>query len=53
MAIPDEPYFRLPARELAAWIEQQGADTWWNVDGDSILTGRLSFPCTSGIGHAE
>ena len=44
MGIPDEPYYTVPAGELAAWIEQQGDDTWWNVDGDSILTGILSFP---------
>ncbi len=44
MGIRDEPYYTLPARELAAWIDQQGDDTWWNVDGDSILTGILSFP---------
>ena len=23
----------------------QGTDRWWNVDGDPLLTGRLSFPC--------
>jgi hypothetical protein len=45
MSIRDEPFYTLPAGELAAWIEQQGGDTWWNVDGDSILTGILSFPC--------
>ncbi len=44
MGIRDEPYYTVPAGELAAWIEQQGDDTWWNVDGDSILTGILSFP---------
>ena len=44
MSIRDEPFYTLPAGELAAWIEQQGGDTWWNVDGDSILTGKLSLP---------
>lgn len=45
MSIRGEAYYQLPAGELAAWIERQGADTWWTVDGDPILTGRLSFPC--------
>ncbi len=45
MGIRDEPFYRLPAGELAAWIEQQGGDTWWSVDGDSILSGRLCVPC--------
>jgi hypothetical protein len=39
------PHYELPAAELAAWVEQQGPDRWWSVDGDPLLTGRLSFPC--------
>jgi hypothetical protein len=39
------PHYEIPSPELAAWLEQQGIDVWWNVDGDSLLTGRLSFPC--------
>lgn len=31
--------------ELAMWIEGQGEDIWWNVDGDPLLTGQISFPC--------
>ena len=27
------------------WLEGKGKDRWWNVDGDPILTGRLTFPC--------
>lgn len=45
MSIRDDPHYEVSATELAAWVEQQGTDTWWNVDGDPILTGRLSFPC--------
>ena len=33
------------AAVMADWIEQQGADRWWTVDGDPVLTGRLSLPC--------
>lgn len=39
------PYFEIAAAELAAWLEAQGIDRWWNVDGDPLLTSRLSFPC--------
>src|SRR5262249_54836289 len=39
------PHYELPPAELAAWLEQQGPDLWWNVDGDPLLTGRLTFPC--------
>lgn len=45
MSIQDQPHYELPSAELAAWIEQQDVDQWWNVDGDPLLTGRLSFPC--------
>jgi hypothetical protein len=45
MSIRDEPHFRIAPSELAAWLERQGVDRWWNVDGDPLLAGRLSFPC--------
>jgi hypothetical protein len=39
------PHYELPPTELAAWLEQEGPDRWWNVDGDPLLTGRITFPC--------
>lgn len=39
------PHYEIPSRELAAWLREQGEDGWWNVDGDSLLTGRMTFPC--------
>jgi len=39
------PHYELSSRELATWLEQQGPDRWWCVDGDSLLTGRMTFPC--------
>jgi hypothetical protein len=39
------PHYELPSAELAAWMEEQGPDRWWSVDGDSLLTGRMTFPC--------
>jgi hypothetical protein len=34
----------LKSTELAQWLEGQ-PDRWWTVDGDPLLTGRISFPC--------
>ena len=44
MSIGDEPHFTITAADLATWIEQQGADRWWTVDGDPLLTGRIFVP---------
>ncbi len=45
MSLREEPHCKIASSELAAWLLAQGADRWWSVDGDPILTGRLSFPC--------
>jgi hypothetical protein len=45
MSLRDEPHYRISSAELAAWREAQGTDRWCNVDGDPLLTGRLSFRC--------
>ncbi len=45
MSIQNEPHYELPAAALAEWIDHQGADRWWNVDGDPLLMSHLSFPC--------
>jgi hypothetical protein len=47
------PHYEVPAVELAAWLEGQGKDRWWNVDGDPLLTGRLTFPCPAAHLAAE
>lgn len=39
--------FDLTADELAKWIERQGDASWWSVDGDPLLTGIQSVPCSS------
>ncbi|MBN9120811.1 MAG: hypothetical protein J0I06_16955 [Planctomycetes bacterium] len=41
--IHEQPHYEVQSTELAAWLERQG-DAWWNVDGDSLLTGLLTFP---------
>jgi hypothetical protein len=45
LSIRGGPHYEIPAFELAAWLEDQGKDRWWNVDGDPLLTGRMTFPC--------
>jgi hypothetical protein len=45
MSIQDEPHFELPASALANWIERQGVDRWWSVDGEPFLTRLMPFPC--------
>ncbi len=45
MSLRDEPHYRISSSELAAWLEAQGTERWWSVDGDPLLAGRLSFPC--------
>lgn len=43
--IRDLPHVRVRAGELAAWLEAQDEESWWTVDGDPLLTGRVAFPC--------
>lgn len=45
MSIRDKPHYEVPVSALAKWIERQGADRWWSVDGDPVLTGLIPFPC--------
>jgi hypothetical protein len=45
MSVKDLPHFTISAAGLADWLEQQGIDIWWSVDGDPVLTSRISFPC--------
>jgi hypothetical protein len=44
MSLRDEPHYQIASSELADWLESQGPDIWWSVDGDPILTGRMSLP---------
>jgi hypothetical protein len=39
------PHYEVSALQLAAWLDDQGKECWWNVDGDPLLTGRMTFPC--------
>jgi hypothetical protein len=45
MSLRNGPHYKIAASEVANWLEGQGVDRWWSVDGDPLLTGRLSFPC--------
>jgi hypothetical protein len=44
MSVRDEPHYRISSSELAAWVEAQGENRWWGVDGDPFLSGLLSWP---------
>jgi hypothetical protein len=44
-SIQADRHFEIASSELAKWLEEQAPDSWWNVDGDPLLTGRLSIPC--------
>lgn len=39
-----EPLHEVDTAALAAWLEAQGDETWWNIDGDLELTELLSLP---------
>jgi hypothetical protein len=39
-------YYSLTPEDLAAWLDRQGHESWWTVDGDYYLAGSLEMPCT-------
>jgi len=43
--IIDRPHYRLKSVDLADWIDNQGEEIWWSVDGDWVLMGLLNLPC--------
>ena len=45
--ICDQAHYKIAANDLAKWLEQQGSDSWWSIDGDPYLMDRVSFPCPS------
>jgi len=53
MSILEEHHYEIPAAELAAWIEQQGADAYWEVDGDYRISGRMPLPAPGDVFAAE
>lgn len=44
MGIRNKPHFRITTGELATWLENQGPDRWWTVDGDPFLAERVELP---------
>jgi hypothetical protein len=53
MSVLERPHYEVSSIELAAWIEHQGAEIWWCVDGDRLLIWRLCFPCLAAKLAAE
>ncbi len=39
-------FSEIRAEDLASWLEQKGPSIYWTVDGDPLLAGRLSLPCS-------
>src|SRR5689334_12621849 len=44
MSVLERPHFVIKPTDLAQWLEQE-PDTWWFVDGDPRLMGKLDLPC--------
>jgi hypothetical protein len=44
MSVLERPYYVLKPTELADWLDRE-PETWWIVDGDSRLMGKLDLPC--------
>jgi hypothetical protein len=49
MSLRDEPHYQIASSELADWLETQGTDIWWGVDGDPRFPRRISFPCPADV----
>jgi hypothetical protein len=47
MCIKDDPHYELSTDELARWLDLQGDDRWWNVDGEYFEGSGLDLPCPS------
>jgi hypothetical protein len=43
------PHYQIASADVAAWLVEQGGERWWNVDGDPLLTGRMTFPCPASL----
>ncbi len=53
MSLRDEPHYQVASTELADWLERQGTDIWWSVDGDPTLIWRIHLPCPADMLAAE
>jgi hypothetical protein len=45
LRIAEGPHYLVQADHLARWVEDQGEEIWWSVDGDPLLMSRQRFPC--------
>jgi hypothetical protein len=53
MSVQERSHYVISSSDLAKWLETQGDQHWWSVDGDPLLTGLISFPCPSSELAAE
>jgi hypothetical protein len=47
MSVLERPHYVIKPAELAKWLDEEEPDTWWIVDGDPRLMGKVDFPCPS------
>jgi hypothetical protein len=40
-------HYDIDVGELAAWLEAQGRDRLWAIDGEHDIAGEISVPCTA------
>ena len=53
MSLRDDSHYQVESSELADWLEQQGTDIWWSVDGDPRFSRLSRFPCPADVLAAE
>ena len=45
METQQAPRYPISTEQLADWVDEQGDACYWSVDGERLLSGRLSVPC--------
>jgi hypothetical protein len=39
------PHYEMQSHDLADWLDNEGPDSWWTVDGERHLNRTVDFPC--------
>ncbi len=48
MSVTDQAKtYETSAAALGAWLRANGGESWWSIDGDPDLTGKMSFPSST------
>lgn len=46
LEVHEQPHYRLPAIELAKWLNEQG-DQMWTIDGERGFMSKMLFPAAA------